>query len=57
MSFEENLKHANESWEKLNNQELALDESVKIYKEGLESIKKARLELEKAKLEVEQIDE
>ncbi|ECL3821341.1 exodeoxyribonuclease VII small subunit, partial [Campylobacter jejuni] len=45
MSFEENLKHANESLEKLNNQELALDESVKIYKEGLESIKKARLEL------------
>ncbi|WP_306181544.1 exodeoxyribonuclease VII small subunit [Campylobacter jejuni] len=57
MSFEENLKHANESLEKLNNQELALDESVKIYKEGLESIKKARLELEKAKLEVGQIDE
>ncbi|EFC30963.1 exodeoxyribonuclease VII small subunit [Campylobacter jejuni] len=57
MSFEENLKHANKSLEKLNNQELALDESVKIYKEGLESIKKARLELEKAKLEVEQIDE
>ncbi|EPI5818370.1 exodeoxyribonuclease VII small subunit [Campylobacter jejuni] len=57
MSFEENLKHADESLEKLNNQELALDESVKIYKEGLESIKKARLELEKAKLEVEQIDE
>ncbi|EAJ8121379.1 exodeoxyribonuclease VII small subunit [Campylobacter jejuni] len=57
MSFEKNLKHANESLEKLNNQELALDESVKIYKEGLESIKKARLELEKAKLEVEQIDE
>ncbi|ECA2151405.1 exodeoxyribonuclease VII small subunit, partial [Salmonella enterica subsp. enterica serovar Panama] len=25
MSFEENLKHANESLEKLNNQELALD--------------------------------
>ena len=57
MSFEENLKQANEALEKLNNQELALDESVKIYREGLESIKKARLELEKAKLEVEQIDE
>ncbi|ECP7274882.1 exodeoxyribonuclease VII small subunit [Campylobacter jejuni] len=57
MSFEENLKNANEALEKLNNQDLALDESVKIYKEGLESIKKARLELEKAKLEVEQIDE
>ena len=57
MSFEENLKKANEALEKLNDQELALDESVKIYKVGLESIKKARLDLEKAKLEVEQIDE
>ncbi|MBM0637196.1 exodeoxyribonuclease VII small subunit [Campylobacter sp. VicNov18] len=57
MSFEANLKQANEALEKLNNQELALDESIKIYKEGLKSIKKARLALEKAKLEVEQIDE
>ncbi|MFQ6341439.1 exodeoxyribonuclease VII small subunit [Campylobacter sp. VTCC 70190] len=56
MSFEENLKEANEALEKLNDKELSLDESVKIYKAGLESIKKARLELEKAKLEVEQID-
>lgn len=55
--MKKNLKHANESLEKLNNQELALDESVKIYKEGLESIKKARLALEKARLEVEHIDE
>ncbi|MGI7618719.1 exodeoxyribonuclease VII small subunit, partial [Campylobacter coli] len=32
MSFEENLKNANESLEKLNDKELSLDESVKIYK-------------------------
>ena len=50
MSFEENLKKANEALEKL-------DESVKIYKTGLLSIKKAREDLEKAKLEVEKIDE
>ncbi len=56
MSFEENLKHANESLEKLNNQELALDESVKLQR-GFRKYQKARLELEKAKLEVEQIDE
>ncbi|EAJ1587417.1 exodeoxyribonuclease VII small subunit, partial [Campylobacter coli] len=41
MSFEENLKNANESLEKLNDKELSLDESVKIYKEGLKSIEKA----------------
>ncbi|MBZ7930147.1 exodeoxyribonuclease VII small subunit [Campylobacter sp. RM10532] len=56
MSFEEKIKKANEALDKLNNDELTLNESVKIYKMGLESIKKAREELEKAKLEVENID-
>ncbi|EAI6710809.1 exodeoxyribonuclease VII small subunit [Campylobacter upsaliensis] len=57
MSFEANLKKANEALTRLNEEELSLEESVKIYKIGLESIEKARLELEKAKLEVEKIDE
>ncbi|MCR2113899.1 exodeoxyribonuclease VII small subunit [Campylobacter upsaliensis] len=57
MSFEANLKKANEALTQLNEEELNLEESVKIYKIGLESIEKARLELEKAKLEVEKIDE
>lgn len=57
MSFEKNLKNANEALEKLNDKDLTLDESVKIYKEGLKSLENARLELEKAKLEVEHIDE
>ncbi|ARE80076.1 MULTISPECIES: exodeoxyribonuclease VII small subunit [Campylobacter] len=57
MSFEENLKKANEALTRLNEEELSLEESVKIYKLGLENIEKARFELEKAKLEVEKIDE
>lgn len=57
MSFEANLKKANEALTQLNEEELSLEESVKIYKIGLESIEKARLELKKAKLEVEKIDE
>ncbi|EAI4456990.1 exodeoxyribonuclease VII small subunit [Campylobacter upsaliensis] len=57
MSFEANLKKANEALTQLNEEELSLEESVKIYKIGLESIEKARFELEKAKLEVEKIDE
>ncbi|TQR33045.1 exodeoxyribonuclease VII small subunit [Campylobacter sp. MIT 99-7217] len=57
MSFEEKCKKANEALEKLNNNELSLDDSVKIYKEGLKNIKEAREILEKARLEVEQIDE
>nr|WP_306810680.1 exodeoxyribonuclease VII small subunit [Campylobacter upsaliensis] len=51
------MKKANEALTQLNEEELNLEESVKIYKIGLESIEKARLELEKAKLEVEKIDE
>lgn len=57
MSFEEKLKKANAALEKLNNDELSLEESMKIYKEGLENIKQAKELLEKAKLEVEKIDE
>lgn len=57
MSFEENLNKANEALEKLNDKDLSLDESVKIYKAGLKFIENARNELEKAKLEVEKIDE
>lgn len=57
MSFEENLRKANEALEKLNNKDLSLDESVKIYKQGLKYIDEARVALEKAKLEIEKIDE
>ena len=47
MSFEENLNKANVALEKLNDKDLSLDESVKIYKEGLKFIEDARKELEK----------
>ncbi|NDJ27488.1 exodeoxyribonuclease VII small subunit [Campylobacter sp. MIT 12-8780] len=57
MSFEENLNKANKALEELNKDELSLDESVKIYKQGLEFIKNARELLEKAKLEIKEIDE
>lgn len=57
MKFEENLNKANEILEKLNDKNLALDESVKLYKIGLEHIKAAQKELENAKLEIEKIDE
>ncbi|MCW1360081.1 exodeoxyribonuclease VII small subunit [Campylobacter sp. US33a] len=53
MSFEEKLQLANEILEKLNDQNLSLEESVKIYKKGLQSINEARKMLEKAKLEIE----
>ena len=57
MSFEENLQKANKALERLNEEALSLEDSVKIYKAGLENIEKARAELEKARLEVERVDE
>ncbi len=40
MIFEENIKNPHESLEKLNANQLSLDESVKIYTEGLKTIYK-----------------
>ncbi|MCX2683143.1 exodeoxyribonuclease VII small subunit [Campylobacter sp. MIT 21-1685] len=57
MSFEKNIQKANEALEKLNDNTLPLAKSVEIYKMGLESIKKAREQLEEAKLKVESLDE
>lgn len=57
MSFETNLKEANDILEKLNDEELSLDESVKLYKKGLKFIDEARQILEKAKLEIKEVDE
>ena len=56
MNFEEKLKKAESLLEKLNESELSLDESVKLYKEGLANIEEAKELLEKAKLEVKEIE-
>lgn len=56
MSFEAKLKQAEALLEQLNESDLSLDESVKLYKEGLSNIKQAREMLEKAKLEVKEIE-
>lgn len=57
MNFEENLKKANQALEGLNDENLSLEQSVKLYKEGLAYLKEARNLLEKAKLEIKEIDE
>ncbi|CAM4142207.1 exodeoxyribonuclease VII small subunit [Campylobacter armoricus] len=57
MEFEDHIKQAELSLEKLNNKDLDLKTCVEIYKEGLKNIKQARTILEKAKLEIEQVDE
>ncbi len=56
VSFEEKLEKSKELIDKLMNPEITLEESIKIYKEGLESIKEAQKMLEEAKLKVEEIN-
>jgi len=55
VSFEEKLNKSKELIDKLMDPEITLEESIKIYKEGLETIKEAQKMLEEAKLKVEEI--
>ena len=46
-SFEEKLEHSKELLEKLMNPEITLEDSVKLYEEGLKNIKEAQTLIEK----------
>ncbi len=54
-NFEAKLQKSKELIDKLMNPDITLEESIKIYKEGLESIKEAQKLLEEAKLKVKEI--
>jgi exodeoxyribonuclease VII small subunit len=56
-SFEEKLEHSKEVLEKLMNPDIALDESLKLYEEGIKSIKEAQNLIEKAKTKIETIEQ
>jgi len=55
-SFEEELEYGKEILQKLMDPEITLEESVKLYEEGMQSIRKAQKMIEEAKLKVEQIE-
>jgi exodeoxyribonuclease VII small subunit len=55
-TFEENLAHSKAQLEKLMDPEITLEESVKLYEEGLKTIKEAQAMIEDAKLKVEIIE-
>jgi len=55
-SFEEKLDYSKELLEKLMNPEITLEESVKVYEEGLKNIKEAQILIEKAKTKITVID-
>jgi exodeoxyribonuclease VII small subunit len=54
--FEENLAHSKTLLEKLMDPEITLEQSVKLYEEGLKTIKEAQAMIEDAKLKVETIE-
>lgn len=54
-SFEEYLEQSKQILEKLQHNDLSLNDSLKLYKDGLQSLKKANDMLEGAKFEYEKI--
>lgn len=56
-TFEEKLEYSKELLEKLMNPEITLEESVKIYEEGLKNIKEAQKLIEDAKTKISVIEQ
>lgn len=56
IKFEEALEKLAEINEKLESNEISLEDSVKLFKEGLELSKLCQKKLDEAKLEIEKIE-
>ncbi len=56
-TFEEKLEYSKELLEKLMNPEMTLEESVKLYEEGLKNIKEAQKLIEDAKTKITVIEQ
>jgi exodeoxyribonuclease VII small subunit len=56
-TFEEKLDHSKLLLEKLMNPEITLEESVKLYEEGLKNIKEAQTLIEEAKTKITVIEQ
>lgn len=56
-NFEDKIKASEEILAKLQKDEISLDESLKLHKQGKILLSEAREILEKAKLSIEQVDE
>ncbi len=55
-TFEEKLEYSKALLEKLMNPEITLEESVKLYEEGLKNIKEAQTLIEEAKTKITVIE-
>ena len=56
IKFEEALERLAEINEKLESDEISLEDSIKLFKEGLELSKLCQKKLDEAKLEIEKIE-
>ena len=56
IKFEEALEKLAEINEKLESKEISLDDSIKLFKEGIELSKLCQKKLDEAKLEIEKIE-
>jgi exodeoxyribonuclease VII small subunit len=56
-TFEEKLNYSKELLEKLMDPEITLEESVKLYEEGLKNIKEAQKLIEEAKIKITVIEQ
>jgi len=56
-TFEEKLEYSKALLEKLMNPEITLEESVKLYEDGLKNIKDAQKLIEEAKTKISVIDQ
>ncbi|SFZ98016.1 Exodeoxyribonuclease VII small subunit [hydrothermal vent metagenome] len=56
-TFEEKLEYSKELLDKLMNPEITLEESVKLYEDGLKNIKEAQKLIEEAKTKITTIDQ
>jgi len=57
VTFEEKLNYSKEVLEKLMNPEITLDESIKLYEEGLKNIKDAHKLIDDAKTKITIIEQ
>lgn len=56
MSFEEALKRLEEINEKLESEDISIEEAVTVYKEGIEISRFCQQKLDEAKLEIEKVN-
>lgn len=56
-SFEEKIANAKSIMEKLMKQDISLEDSIKLYEEGIKSIKEAGIILEEAKAKINVVEQ